>query len=227
MVASRPSLRCNPRKKPVSCQGRRGFGHGVWSPTFVTIQWLWSQLCYMTAANQWAVGQIELLAKVGWKRNCQSFSCPCSLNVMHCRTETCSTWFDMFVSGVHSCHFFGKCQASAPDKKLEVPERDSMLHQFCIMPASCPSLRCSWKKKNNSRMQKSKGFGHGVVVSKICYNAVIVLSVVLWDCCKPMNHCRDWAFSKSGLEVGLPVFQLPMFPKCDALPKGDLLDMFV
>ena len=35
------------------------------------------------------------------------------------------------------------------------------------------------------------------------------------------------SFSSSGLEVGLPAFQLPMFPKCDSLPKGDLLDMFV
>ena len=35
------------------------------------------------------------------------------------------------------------------------------------------------------------------------------------------------AFSLHGLEVGLPAFQLPMFPKCDAVPKEDLLDMFV
>ena len=35
------------------------------------------------------------------------------------------------------------------------------------------------------------------------------------------------ALSHSGLEAGLPAFQLPRFSKCDALPKGDLLDMFV
>ena len=35
------------------------------------------------------------------------------------------------------------------------------------------------------------------------------------------------AFSNSGLEVGLPAFQLPMFAKCDALPRGDLFDMLV
>ena len=34
-------------------------------------------------------------------------------------------------------------------------------------------------------MQRSRGFGHGVVVSKICCNAVIVLSVDVSDCCKP------------------------------------------
>ena len=33
-----------------------------------------------------------------------------------------------------------------------------------------------------------------------------------------MNNCRDWVFSHSGFEVGLPAFQLPM---CDALPKKD------
>ena len=45
-----------------------------------------------------------------------------------------------------------------------------------------------------------------------------------------MKNCRDWDFSLRGLEVLPPEFQLPMFAKCDALPKGDLfsmMDMFV
>ena len=58
-----------------------------------------------------------------------------------------------------------------------------------------------------------------------------MISVVLYnDCCKSMNNCRDSAFSNSGLEAGLPAFQLPMLAKCDALPKRDLcilLGMFV
>ena len=29
-----------------------------------------------------------------------------------------------------------------------------------------------------------------------------MLSVVVWECCKPTNNCRDWVFSNSGLEVG-------------------------
>ena len=76
-------------------------------------------------------------------------------------------------------------------------------------------------------MQRSRWFGHGVVVTKICYNAVIVLSVVLCDSdgCEPTNNGRNWVFGDNGLAVGLPAFQLPMFAKCDALPKGDLLDM--
>ena len=48
------------------------------------------------------------------------------------------------------------------------------------MLASCPSLRCSRRKKT-CLMQRSRGFGHGVVVSKNCYNILIVL---LCDCCK-------------------------------------------
>ena len=99
------------------------------------------------------------------------------------------------------------------------------LHCGCIMPI--PSLQLQKRVEKTYLMQRSRGFGHGVMASKICYNAVIVLSVVLCDCCKPMNSCRDWAFSNSGLEVGLPAFQLPMFAKCNALPKRDLFDMFV
>ena len=40
--------------------------------------------------------------------------------------------------------------------------------------------------------------------------------------CKELNNCQDWAFSNSGLEAGLPAFQLPMLAKCYALPKRDL-----
>ena len=42
-----------------------------------------------------------------------------------------------------------------------------------------------------------------------------------------LKNCRDWVFSNSGFELGLPAFQLPMFSKCDSLPKGYLWDMFV
>ena len=82
-----------------------------------------------------------------------------------------------------------------------------------------PSLQLQEKIEKTCLMQRSRRFGHGVMASKICCNAVIVLSTVICDCCKPMNSCRDWAFSNSGLEVGLPAFQLPMFAKCDAVPN--------
>ena len=63
----------------------------LFSPRFVTMQWLCSQLCYLTAANQRTIVEIELLATVGWKWGCQPFSCPCSQNVTHCPKEICST----------------------------------------------------------------------------------------------------------------------------------------
>ena len=97
------------------------------------------------------------------------------------------------------------------------------------MVASCPSLRCSWRK-NQSYAEKQRVW--------ICYNTAIVLSVVLCDCCKPTSNCWSRAFSNSELDVWLPAFQLlleagrpafelPMFAKGDALPKGDVLYMFV
>ena len=97
------------------------------------------------------------------------------------------------------------------------------------MPALClqkiPSLRCSCRKRPVSCRE-----AEGLVMqvwSPSCYNTVIVLSVVLCDCCKPTSNFWDWAFSNSGLEVGLPAFQLPMFAQCAALQKRDLCDMFV
>ena len=45
---------------------------------------------------------------------------------------------DMFVSGVHSCHSFGKCNASTPYQKLKVAESASTLCQLCIMLAKDP-----------------------------------------------------------------------------------------
>ena len=77
----------------------------IWSPRFCTIQWLcrrfglqdidWlcSQLWHVTAANQWTVVEIELLATVGWKWVCHTFSCPWSENVTFCRKEIWSPRF--------------------------------------------------------------------------------------------------------------------------------------
>ena len=103
MVASCPSLCCSYRKKPVSCREAKGLVTELCSPRFVTSNtvivskiwitghWWCSQLWHVTAANQWTVVEIELLATVCWKWGFQPFSCRCSLNVMHCRKEICST----------------------------------------------------------------------------------------------------------------------------------------
>ena len=111
-----------------------------------------------------------------------------------------------------------------------------ILHYACI-----PSLQL--QKKNESHAEKQRVWSQSCglqdllrTIQWLCPRfglqgtVLIVLSVVTCDCCKPMNNCRDWQdwdFSIRGLEVGLPAFQLPMFSKCDALPKGDLFDMFV
>ena len=57
----------------------------------VTIQWLCSQSCFVTAANQWTIAEIELLAAVGWKCGCQPFSCPRLQNVTRSRKEIYAT----------------------------------------------------------------------------------------------------------------------------------------
>ena len=106
---------------------------------------------------------MTILASVGWKWGWQPFSCPCSLNAMHCRKEICLTCLSKESMPLVK----SKCPLPTPNQKLEVPERDSALQQFCIMLASCPSLRCSCRKKIRL-MQRSKGFCSGVVVSKTC-----------------------------------------------------------
>ena len=111
------------------------------SKIWVTRYWLCSHLWHVTAANQWTIVEIELLAIVGWKWGCQPFSCPCSLNVAHCQKEICATCLS---KESMPCV---KIQASTPYQKLEVPESDSTPHQLCVMAASCPSIRCSCRKK--------------------------------------------------------------------------------
>ena len=95
--------------------------------------------------------------------------------------------FPLFLFGIPSIH------SPARSRFLRAAVRSALL---CIMVASCPSLCCSGSKKM-CLMQRSRGFGRRVFFSKICYSTVIVFSVVLCDCCKPMNNCWDWAFSSA------------------------------
>ena len=105
----------------------------LWSPRFLTMQWLCCQWCYVTVANQRTIVEIELLATVSWKWGCRPFSSRCSQNVMHWRKEICSTFLSLE---------FIEIKASTPHQKLEVPESGSTLHQLCIVFASSPTLRC-------------------------------------------------------------------------------------
>ena len=158
MLASCPSLRFSYRKMPVSCTEAECLVTELWPPRFLTMQWLCSQLCYVTAANQRTIVEIEPLATVGWKRGCQPFSCPCTLCGMHCRKRFCSTClFQEFRP-------FVKSKPPLPTS-WEPQYAPQVLHYGCIMPI--PSLQL--KKKKQSRAEKQRGY---------CYNAVFVLSVV-------------------------------------------------
>ena len=187
MVALCPSLRCSCRKTAVSCRKAEGLVMELRSPRFATIV------------------EIELSATVGWKWGCQ----PCSW-------PSLAKWDALPKGDLRSTCLFKESIPAIPfrNSKHPLPGRSNFLQAaarstlFALGLQKIPSLRCSWRKNQSyDIMQKSRGFGHGVV---------------LCDCCQPMNHCRDWAFSNSGLEVGLPALQLPMLAKCEALPKGDL-----
>ena len=75
------------------------------------------------------------------------------------------------------------------------------LHFGCIMPI--PSLQL---KKKTCCMQGSRGLGQGVLVSKICYNAVIVLSAVLCDCCNQWTIVEIELLATVGWKCGCQPF---------------------
>ena len=132
----------------------------------------------------------------GWRRGCQPFSCRCSLNVMHCRKEiygTCSSKESMpFVKSKPSLPTVP--EAWGPWELQHPPPS----HYGCIMLA-----------KNR------------VVVFKIWTTGYWLWSWLfcICDCWKSMKNCRDSSLCLRGLEARLPAFKLPMFAKCDALPK--------
>ena len=163
----------------------------------------------------------ELLATVGWKWGCQPFSCRCSQNVMHCRKEIC--WRCLSKESIPAIPFWNSkhplSTRSSSFLRATVRSAISALNYGCIMPI--PSFQ----------LRKKPVLCTEVIVSKIWITGYRLHSQ-LWHVTPAnqwtiMNHCWDWAFSNSGLEVLPPAFQLPMFAKRDALPKGDLFDMLV
>ena len=245
-------------KRPVSCREAKRLITELWSPRFVTPPWLCSQLCSETAANQRTLvetGAASLSAadvRKMWRTAERRFA----RHVCVRHPPAVPFWNSKYLLPTRSWRSL----------RRTVRSTNSALRLHHTHPFVAAS-------EKTSLMQRSKGFGHGVVVSKICY----IQSLCSWLCyetaanqwtvveielatggwkwgCQPFScrcsqnvtHCRKeirstclrktssgrsvlefWAFSNSGLEVRLPAFQLPMFSKCDALPKGDLLDMFV
>ena len=228
MVALMPMPSLQLQEKTSLMQKSRGFGYGG------VVSKICYNILYIDCAPVWLL-QTKLLASVGWKWGCQPFSCRCSdvrrmwriaerRFVLHVCLRNPFSPFRFGIPSIHS---------------LLVPEAwASWERQYALPALQCgrimpmPSLQL---QKKNSLMQRSRGFGHGVVAYKIYYvqysdcvqdldcGFLIVLSGVTCDCCKLTNHWRNWAFSIPGLQAGRPAFQLAMFAKCDALPKGDLL----
>ena len=84
------------------------------------------------------------------------------------------------------------------------------------MLASCPSLRCSCRKTPVSCRE-----AEGLVTQLWCPRFL----TILWLCSQLWHETA--ANQRTLVEIELlatPAFQLPMFGKCDSLPKRDLFD---
>ena len=131
------------------------------------IQWV----CNLTAANQWTIVEIELLATVGWKRGCQPFSCLCLKNVTQSRNEIYATCLSK--ESIPVISFWNSKHPIFARRK--VPERRNE-------PVSC---------------REAEGFGRGVVFSKICNTySDYALSCAIWllQTNEQLNNFPDWAF---------------------------------
>ena len=143
------------------------------SPRFVTVQWLCFQSCYVTAANQWAILEIELLAIVGWKCGCQPFSCPCSQNVTHCEKKRfvghvrLRNPFPPFLFGIPSIH-------SLPEAGSW--EQQYALHYGCIMPV--PLLQR--QEKDASYAEKQRVWSRSCFLQDLLQNSDCALSCAMW-----------------------------------------------
>ena len=143
VLVANSDLGCLPRPIP-QLQRSINLVTELWPPRFVTMQWLCSQLCCVTAANQWTVVGIKLLATVGWKWGCQPFSCRCSQKWL-----TAQKRFVPHVCPRNPCLLILLWNLSLHSlQKLEFPKaavRSPALHY--VMVASCPSLRRSCRTK--------------------------------------------------------------------------------
>ena len=255
---------------------------GLWSPRrFVVASFDVGPMIPCKATKQWRIVEIQLLATVSWTCGCQPFSCPCSLNAMHCRKEVYATCLS---KGIHAfcehqriqflpeawgrydgCIMLGKdrvevskiwitghwlwsrlsylrdcCKAmkNCRDSGFSLRGLEAGLWAFrlqmlatsveicwtCLFKASILALPF-WNSKHSlptrsfrflraavpssssalwfnhahpfvaaagktCLMQRSRGFGHGVVVWEICYDTVIVLSVVPWQTSEQLSRLR-------------------------------------
>ena len=199
MRASCPSLRCSCRKNLSYTEKQR-----YWSRSCGLQDLLKYNDCALSCAMTY-----ELLATVGWKWGCHPFSCRCSLNVTHCRKEICSTY--LFKASIPATHF--------GNFNHQLPTRSRFLRAAVRSTCSALWLHHAHPFVADTKKSSPCREAEGLVTELWSPRSV----KIQWLC---SQLCYDiWAFSNSGLEVGLPAFQLPMFAKCDTLPKGDLFDI--
>ena len=146
---------------------------------------------------------------------------------MHCRKEhmfRSERMFKILLQGIDSRHSFWEISKhplaarSFRFLRAAAHSTSSALCSAILCLQKIPSL-CRRFRKFVFHAEKHR-FGHGVVVSKVCYG--IVECVFFPFAMSTIAMCQDWAFSNSGWKWGCQPIQLPMFAKCDALPKGDL-----
>ena len=136
---------------------------------------------------------------MGRKCGCQPFSCRCSQNVTHCRKEICSTY--LFKESIPAIPF-GNSKHPFPARSFRFlrAAAHSTSSAFCLLYA-CKRSHPFVEDSGFVSYAEKHRFGHGVVVSKVCYG---ILECVFF------SHlpCR-------------------LSKMCRALPKGVFLDMFV
>ena len=146
------------------------------------MQWLCSQLCYVTAANQWTVVEIELLATVGWKCGCQPFSCPCSQNATRCRKEICSTCLSQSKESMPFDPFL-KSKPPLPTRSLSSRERQ-YVRQLCILlwlHHAHPFVAAAEKdRKNLSHAEKQRVWSRSCGVEDLLQCSDCALSCAMW-----------------------------------------------
>ena len=171
------------------------------SKIWITGYRLRSQLCYMTAASQWTIVEIEILATVSSTCGCQPFSCRCSQNVTHSRKE-----------------IDAKClsKESIPAILFGNSKDPTPTRSYCIMPI--PSLQIKNKIQSHAQKQRVWSLSCGLQDLLQCNNCA--LSCALW-LLQTNDSIVEIELLATVSWTSRPAFQLPMFAKCDALPKRD------
>ena len=176
-------------------------------------------LQYTYCAPMWL--PTKLLATVGWKRGCQPFCCRCSQNVTHYRKEICSTCLSKeSISGNPFWNFKHPLPARSRFLRATVRFTSSGLWLYHAHPFVAAAERnhvpCRAAEGLVAELWSPRFVSRQWWCSHFCY----VTAANQW------TFVETEPFSNSGLEVGLPAFQL-LFAECDTLAKRDLFDIFV